>query len=159
MKLPPSVSEIAEVIGDAKAMELIGKLPRHEGRQRRERTCRRQGGHLEFKRTRVMLYVPATLKEDHMLVRLIGWDSALKLVQAFGGEVLKPATCAEVYRRFRDTSIRNMTAEGGWTVEQLAEIMGVSVRHVRNVQREINPVESPRVKLEHPGFPGFKVSA
>lgn len=119
MQLPASVQEIASVIGTERALYLIGQLPR----------CYTK------KSCHVILYVPKHLKPDHQLVRLLGWNDARRLVAEFGGEILQPANCAEIYRQFRDRSILQMLA-GGSRPAAVAELMGVSDRHVRNLQRE-----------------------
>ena len=121
-RLPNSVQEIADVIGRDLAMYLIGQLPRaySEGHPSGE----------------VILYVPKTLKPDHQLVRLLGWAPAMRMVRAFGGEILKPATCAHLYRAFRDESIRALLADG-YAAAMLAEWFGVCERHVKNIAREM----------------------
>lgn len=123
-RLPRTAQDIADVIGRDAALRLIGQLPR----------CS-PSGHSEI----VMLYVPKDLRPDHRLVRLIGWDAANRLVNAFGGEVLLPANCAGIYRAFRDRSIARLKAEHDLPVKVLAEWFEVSDRHVRNVLRKENP--------------------
>jgi CRP-like cAMP-binding protein len=88
----------------------------------------------------VILYVPtaARLAPDHQLVRLLGWHQAVKLCQHFGGEILHPANCADVYRQFRDRSIVRMVRADGMDPALVAEMMDVSRRHVSNLLRE-NP--------------------
>ena len=81
------------------------------------------------------MYVPKDLKPNHDLVRILGWPDAVKLVAAFGGEILNPASCAEVYRAFRDKSALAMVA-AGMTPREASEALGVSDRHVRNLKRE-----------------------
>jgi hypothetical protein len=125
MKLPASVQEIADVIGRDRALFLIGQLPRTYPPSTKKRKCAE----------RVILYVPKSLRPDHPLVRILGWKHASKLVVAFGGEILQPANCREVYRRFRDRSILEML-EAGDQSSQIAELLQVSARHVRNVAKE-----------------------
>lgn len=119
MRLPGSVQEIANVIGTERALYLVGQLPRCYTRK----SCH------------VIMYVPKALKPDHLLVRLLGWKDASKLVAAFGGEILQPANCAEVYRAFRDKTILRMDSEG-MSARAIAYTLEVSDRHVRNVLRE-----------------------
>ena len=121
--LPNSVREIAEVIGREAAMYLIGQLP----------TC--YAGKVGHRSHRVILYVPKTLKPNHRLVEILGWHTALKLVGAFGGEILCPANCREIYAQFRDREIQRMLADGAKPA-QVADLMGVSERHARNLTRE-----------------------
>lgn len=141
MKLPASVQEIADVIGRDRALFLIGQLPKTY-----PPSTRTTHGATE----RVILYVPKSLRPDHPLVRILGWKHASKMVVAFGGEILTPANCREVYRRFRDRSIAMMIGDGVET-GKIAEMMGVSHRHVRNVAKEI-PQEEP--KADNDNNPG-----
>lgn len=124
MRLPESVQEIADVIGRETALYLIGQLP----------TC--YAGAEGKRSTRVILYVPKRLKPTHPLVQILGWHTALQLVEGFGGEILQPANCQEVYRRFRDDEARRLAA-AGLSSAQLAEVLAVSERHIRNITREI----------------------
>lgn len=125
MRLPASAQEIADVIGSERALYLIGQLPRsYQTRKNSKQTS-----------WHVIMYVPKVLKPDHQLVQLLGWSDAQRLVDAFGGEILNPASCQEVYRRFRDQSIIRM-AQDGMKAKAIAELMEVSDRHVRNLVRE-----------------------
>jgi hypothetical protein len=139
MQLPASVREIANVIGVERALYLIGQLPRcfagvgTKGGTGRDKCTR--------KSWRVIMYVPKSLKPNDQLVRILGWHDACKLVAEFGGEILQPANCAHVYKRFRDISIARML-QAGDKPQAIAELMGVSERHVRNIKREI-PQEAP----------------
>lgn len=122
-KLPASVQEIANVIGRERALFLIGKLPRFH------RDCHPSG--------QPMLYIPKTLRADHPLVELMGFQDAHKLVKAFGGEILQPASCQDVYRTFRDKSIIALLM-AGLRPRTIADLFDVSDRHVRNLAREIS---------------------
>lgn len=135
MALPASVQEIADVIGSERALYLVGQLPR----------C--YAGNKGKQSSRVIMYVPKTLKPDHQLVVLLGWHDARKLVDAFGGEILQPANCAEIYRQFRDQSILRMAREG-MRPGEIAEVVGVSDRHVRNLLRE-NPQQDLRASNDN----------
>lgn len=121
-QLPRSVQEIADVIGRDSALFLIGQLPRAYSK------CHPSG--------QVILYVPKSLRVDHPLVKLLGWKTASRLVQAFGGEILQPAHCADLCRDFRDRSITRLLIEGHRPAI-LSEWFGVCERHVRNLAREI----------------------
>lgn len=129
MRLPDSAQEIADVIGRDQALYLIGQLP----------TC--YAGTNGRKSWRPMLYVPKSIKPDHPLVRIIGWKDAQKLVDEFGGMILYPANCSEIYRAFRDQSIVQLAIQG-IDRKEIAEIMGVTDRHVRSVLRRENPQEA-----------------
>jgi len=135
MRLPRSVQEIADVIGRERALYLVGQLPTCEVID--SRTGGRGG-------RRAILYVPHArrLKPDHMLVRVLGWNDAERLCRHFGGEILQPASCAEIYRRFRDAELVRMVREG-MSVPQAARVIGISDRQARNIAKEI-PQEERR---------------
>lgn len=131
MILPQSVQEIAAVIGRDAALYLIGQLPvcyvADKGKGRRgDKPCRK----------RIIMYVPKRLKPDHRLVQILGWNRAEMLVRGFGGEILCPANCEEVYLRFRNNEIRRLRSEG-MGAKALAEIMGVGERLIIELTREI----------------------
>jgi Mor family transcriptional regulator len=136
MELPASVQEIADVIGRDKALLLIGKLPRAYSRDKRYPGARN---------STLVLYVPTVkrLGLDHMLVKALGYIDAVKMCEAFGGEIMYPATCANIHRAFRDQSILSMVRAGMRPVN-VAAIIGVSERHVRNLVKE-NPPEDRKV--------------
>lgn len=119
------------MIGVEHALFLVGQLPRCVIRDKRYPSA---------KTTHVILYVPTAgrLAPDHQLVRLLGWHQAIKLCQHFGGEILHPANCADIYRKFRDRSIVRMVRTDGMDPALVAELMEVSRRHVSNLLRE-NP--------------------
>lgn len=127
MKLPASVQEIADVIGRERALFLIGQLPRTFPPSQKSA----RGG-----AERVILYVPKSLRPDHPLVQILGWKDASRLVAAFGGEVMQPANCRDIYRQFRHRSILAML-EAGESPSKIADLLRVSDRHVRNVMKEI----------------------
>lgn len=128
VRLPASVQEIADVIGSERALYLVGQLPRCYSKDPR---------YPNAKSSHVILYVPKVLKPDHQLVQLLGWHDARRLVDAFGGEILQPGSCADVYRQFLNRSIVRMAHEG-MKPAAIAELLSVSDRHVRNLLRE-NP--------------------
>ncbi len=129
MRLPSSVQEIANVIGVDKALYLVGKLPR----------C--YAGVPGKQSNRPILYVPKTLVPDSKLVSIIGWEDAAKLVHIFGGELLMPANCMELYQNFRIKTVLRMLREGG-TPKQIAELLGISSGYVMQLKRTIPQVES-----------------
>jgi hypothetical protein len=121
-RLPWSVEEIAEVIGRERALYLIGRLPR----------CYPPSG---GGREQVIMYVPKRLRPTHRLVQILGWRDAEALVRTFGGEILKPGNCRELYRPHRDAGIID-AATAGIPVAMIAAWFEVSTRHVQNVLRE-----------------------
>lgn len=143
MELPASVQEIADVIGRDKALLLIGKLPRSYSRDKRYPAAQN---------STLVLYVPTVkrLGLDHMLVKTLGWIDAVKMCDAFGGEIMYPASCANIHRKFRDDSILCM-ARTGMKAASIAAIIGVSDRHVRNLLKE-NPPEDCKVAANDNGL-------
>lgn len=117
------------MIGRERALFLVGQLPRCTRRDKRY-----PGAVV----SEVILYVPTVsrLTLDHQLVRILGYLDAVKLCKHFGGEILRPASCSEIYRSFRDRVIVGMLADGMSTA-QIAAIVGVTDRHVRTMRVEI----------------------
>lgn len=136
-RLPRSAQEIADVIGRDATLRLIGKLPRCLMRDKRYPAATVQ---------RVMLYVPASLPADHQLVRMIGYPAAKRLSDAFGGEILYPAACNEVYRAWRDKEIFRM-AEEGLSAVQIADVVGLTDSRVYAMLRSV-AAENPHVELK-----------
>ena len=118
MELPESVQEIADVIGREQALYLIGQLP--------------QSGRRSW---RVSLWVPKRLRPDHPLVSLVGWEDAQALSRALGGSILQPSNCRHVYRRYRNKTICRL-ARDGLEHREIGELVGLSVRQIRNVIAE-----------------------
>jgi hypothetical protein len=123
MKLPRSVQEIADVIGTDQALYLVGQMPRFKNTTKGGYQC--------------VMYVPtkSRLTQRHELVRILGLIDAGRLCEAFGGEIIQPANCAEICRAHRDRSII-LLADEGMPPAQLAELTCVSERHVRKLLRE-----------------------
>lgn len=122
MKVPRDVQEIAQVIGLRRALYLVGQLRRCLYK----RGSRGTSWH-------VILYVPKSLTPQHELVRILGWDDAQKLCNAFAGEILHPGTCGDIYRQFKHASIRRLFASGALTLEQLAQQFEMTVRQMRSI--------------------------
>lgn len=119
--LPKSVREIADVIGRQEALFLIGQLPtRYSGKEGREST-------------RVNLYVPKRLNPTHQLVRILGWHNANRLVRAFGGEILYPGNCQQIYQHYRRQTILRMLNEGQKRAD-IAKLLKVDISCVSKAQ-------------------------
>lgn len=118
------------MIGRERALYLIGQLPRCITRDKR---------YPGATASHVMLYVPTVqrLQLDHDLVRILGYSDAVKLCKVFGGEILQPASCADIYRRYRDSMIAKLLFAEGMSIQHVAAIVGVSDRHVRSIRAEI----------------------
>lgn len=124
MDLPASVQEIADVIGRERALYLIGQLPQ----------CGKRSW-------RIVLYVPKRLTADHQLVRILGWHDAQRLVRVFGGEILQTSNCRHIARQYRNRSIRRM-ADDGMQLDEIASLMQLTRRQVRNILAEMPPEET-----------------
>lgn len=118
--LPPSVREIAEVIGRRAALRLVGQLPEIVA------------GVPGRKSRRTLLYVPKTITPDHRLYQILGPDNAEKLARRFGGEMMHPANCRSVHQRTRDEAVRRMVADGA-NVSTVSAIMRISPRQIKNI--------------------------
>lgn len=133
MRLPDSVQDIADVIGRDQALWLIGQLPTsYAGSKKANKQS-----------TRRVLYVPKRLMPKDRLVRLLGWQDACKMAQAFSGMLMQPANCAEVYRPHRDANIARLVHDG-MAVKMVAEWFGLSDRTVKNIAAEIPPHDFER---------------
>lgn len=121
MQLPGSVQAIADIIGRQRALYLVGQLPTYVAGAEGKKSA-----HISFS-------VPtlARLRDDHQLVRILGRADAEKLCRHFGGEILYPANCAEIYRRYRTKAAVQLVREGR-TVADVADVLGVHPRTVRN---------------------------
>lgn len=128
-RLPRSVQEVAEVIGREKALELVGKInPTFHPSHPNER--------------RIYLYVPMlpNLKPDHAIVRMIGYPAAEKLSLRFGSELLKLATCHDIYRNHRNKAIAAELERGG-TEEDVAKGFGMNIKSIRLISRRMGIVD------------------
>lgn len=117
MPLPQSVQEVADIIGQEKALRLIGQLP--------------QCGKRSWRRA---LYVPtpARLRPGHRLIGILGEEDAHRLCRALGGTLLQPSANLTSIRRYRDDSLRRQRAEGA-SLRVLACVFDLSPRQVRNI--------------------------
>jgi len=120
MNLPKSVQQIADVIGISQTLKLIGLLPVCKVRDKR---------YSKAISNRIVLIVPANLKADDKLVKMIGWDDAYKLSRHFGGEFLYPATCADIYRDFLKDTAQRMYRDGRKPAD-VAEAMQIPYRTI-----------------------------
>lgn len=120
--LPESVRAIAAVIGRRRALELVGAIcvPRQKGKGRERRAC---------------LYVPHVERvKGSRLEEIAGHDDAVKLAEAFGGEILWLAPAHGVYLRFRNAAIRRMLAQGVRLMD-VAFLFAMTDRQIRNIGR------------------------
>lgn len=121
-RLPESVQQVADVIGEAAALDLVRRWPRT-----------RTNGDTPF---RPIVYVPARLTPDHRLVAILGWNAAEMLVRAFGGDIIFLATCANVVRCNRDDAIAEALGRNA-SPAAIALRFGMSERHVRRIASKL----------------------
>lgn len=121
MELPQSVQEIADVIGRERALFLIGQLPR----------CGKRSW-------RVAVYVPRTLKPDHILVRILGWVDAQRMARHFGGEILQPSNGSFIERRFRNREIWRLR-DDGHSKPEISDRLDVNLETVRKILQAPRP--------------------
>ena len=112
-KLPPSVQEIADVIGREKALAFIGQLPTSGKRS-----------------WRLCIYIPKRLPADHRLVHMLGWHDAKRMVDAFSGMILQPSNCRFLQWQFVHREIVRLHSEGV-PIAEIADIVERSVYWVR----------------------------
>lgn len=141
-KLPQSVQDIADVIGRDKALYLIGQLPKCQVRDNRYKHRPGSTG-----TQRVIMYVPKRLKPDHVLVRILGWQDAERLVQAFGGEIICPPTLRDtVYLPFRDSAIVRIHREQRASIAEIASWFDMTERRVAQLLDGVK--ETPQEALQ-----------
>lgn len=104
--LPETIREIAEVIGREQALYLIGRLPPAGSRP-----------------WRICFYVPKAIKPDHQLIRILGYHDAMRMVRAFGGEILQTSNGRFIERRFRNLVIWHLSVNGMTAPEISQEII------------------------------------
>lgn len=117
-RLPDSVRQVAEVIGEVAALELVKRWPRQAVK-----------GDVPF---RPVIYIPAKITPDHRLVQIIGWPLAVRLVKRFGGDIIFLATCANIVRDDRNQAIAD-ALERNTSPAAIAARFNMSERQVRRV--------------------------
>lgn len=129
-RLPDSVRDVAEVIGETKALLLVSIAPRCYPPSRKTATASHSAA--------LTLYIPSQrrLPLDHRLVQVLGYNDAMKLSRHFGGEVLRLANCKyEVYLPHRDRGIIDCYTQGT-PIAMIAEWFGLSTRAVSDIIAE-----------------------
>jgi len=130
-ELPASVQQIAEVIGQDAALQLVRRWPRK---------ARTADG-----TARPVIYVPAKVPPSHPLAEILGVEAALKLSAAYGGEILFLATCANEANDCRRAAILRLAC-AGWGTEAIALVTGVTPRRVRQVIAEVRAEVMPATR-------------
>ncbi len=116
MQLPPSVQQIANVIGQDKALMLVRKL--------KERCS--------GKTLYVYVPKPERLHVNHSLVVMLGYADALALSREFGGMHLYPSPCRYLQRAVRNRAILALR-DTGRSVEEIAEELSLTRKWVASV--------------------------
>ena len=124
MRLPRTALPISSVIGKQATLLLAAQLPR----------CR--AGSAGHKSNRPLLYVPKKLPIGHIhrIERIIGRDSAVKLVAEFGGEIVHLPLCADYFRDVRDREILRLH-RNGINSSKIADLVGITRSRVSQILR------------------------
>lgn len=104
--LPGIVREFADLIGLAATLKLVEHYPG------------------------IPMWVPVKWDCAHVLVKIIGHDAAMKLIENYGGESYPMPKCEEAIRFIRNTQIRASDK----SQRQLAIEFRLTVRQIRNIQ-------------------------
>lgn len=115
--LPESVRELAALIG----------LPATE------RLVKRYGG--------IGVRVPKTMRPDHPLAVVVGFEAAATLAAAYGGTVLEVRACHQVTLAIRNAEIRRRHEENGEPTWRLALEYELSQRQIKSIvgQGDVGP--------------------
>ena len=81
-------------------------------------------------------YVPLNSRQDHPLVQLLGLESFLELVEAYGGDWIEVPTSLEDQTFRRNREIAEQLAFG-MTPGEIAERHGLTRRRVEQIRREL----------------------
>jgi hypothetical protein len=127
--LPYQTRLVADVIGVERALYLVANW---------RRTNIANSKHYG---ERICIYVPATLPVDHELVRVMGWNDAQKLVQAFRGEILQLSTCADVFKAWRNDAIAHLH-KTGVPSKKIAEHFKISPRTVERATSHMRKIKA-----------------
>ena len=128
--LPERTQLIADVIGRERALYFVSVL------QKRPCSNPKQP-------QRLYVYIPQKLHDGHMLVQLLGWDDASKLVKAYGGEGMHLSECTNVKRGWRNVVIQRMKDEGISTAD-LAKRFAIT-------QKQVSRIVKPKRDIPHVG--------
>lgn len=116
--LPYIVQDIAHLLGLADALKLVE----------------------HYKGT--SMWVPSEFKPDHILVKIVGHKPAVKLILAYGGELLEVPKCEDAVRAVRNGEI-NLSDK---SQSALAREYNLTVRQIRNIQKGM-PADDCQVGL------------
>lgn len=106
--LPAALRELARVLGDSDALRLVGL---HGGAR---------------------VSVPKQVRDDHPLRMALGAEAFGRLVAEYGGETIELPKGDAYLRELRHDQVRQCR-EQGLTVDETAEAVGYSRRHVINI--------------------------
>ncbi|MCP4049882.1 MAG: hypothetical protein GY730_04165 [bacterium] len=106
---------IVNSIGRESAMKLISKVPRRGKRS-----------------YRLCFYIPKKNKKEHLLVDILGQDTASKLIADLGGCHIQTTNGNSLSRKFRNEAIRKMHKQG-LSIVQIAKSIGLTARMVSKI--------------------------
>ena len=115
--LPESVAVVADVIGRDEALRLVGALPTFPSKP-----------WLAW----VSVPKPSRLRPNHTLVEILGWQGAVLMCRAFGGELLQLARCRGLERAARNRRIWELRAQG-LSSREIGDLIDVSGEVVKKV--------------------------
>ncbi|GHE88404.1 hypothetical protein GCM10016455_05670 [Aliiroseovarius zhejiangensis] len=107
--------QIADVLGEDRALIFIGTLPAAGNRPWRK--C---------------FHVPKRLSPNHWLVARLGWSDAQRMVRSFGGMILQPSNVRYWGRDMRNKRVVQMFSRGA-TPQTIAAELGISEARVREL--------------------------
>lgn len=81
----------------------------------------------------IRMWVPVRFDPEHILVKQLGHDAAVKLIENFPGEKLEIPRCLAAIRAVRNAKI----CASDKSQRQLAMEHGLTERHVRNIQNGV----------------------
>ena len=108
------IGEFVEVIGADSTFLLISAMRRSTGRS-----------------WRVCFYIPKRLHVDHPLVRILGWDDAVRLSREFGGEIFQTSNLRNHERAWQSVSIFALHLRSNGSVHRIAQELGIDATTVR----------------------------
>ncbi|MCK0508466.1 hypothetical protein [Aromatoleum anaerobium] len=85
------------------------------------------------------LYVPETIEADHVIVRALGLEAALRLSAAFGREQLDLAGAEDFHRLRRVRRVAGLL-RAGTGARDVADLVGVSTKQVGRCRAEAEAI-------------------
>lgn len=89
------------------------------------------------------MWVPKEYKPDHVLVKLVGHEPAIKLIKAYGGENVEIPKCLDALRFVRNAIIR----QSDKSQAELAREHNLTIRQIRNITHGHDGVDDKQESL------------